>query len=288
MHPPTRLSQLMTGRLASMRRLLLLLLVLLAHEACAQTKGLFRRRRNRRLQGAGNACQPQGWTNPCNSGLECVCWGQGGSSARMLEENEGRRLFGAQGRSASGITCTCTAAPPPPSPPPASPPPPLHLVMGGHHVFAALPYPNAKIWGWNTNGALGIGDGSTSHKNNPTPINTLGAEPEFVVMGWHHTCAKLVDGTFKCWGYNPYGNIGDGSTTNRNLPTTINVGGTVQAAACGVYHTCVALTTGVVKCWGYNNCALHPPCLPMPPLAPRSAPFTCLDALCGPHRWPGW
>jgi hypothetical protein len=34
--------------------------------------------------------------------------------------------------------------------------------------------------------------------------------------GHYHTCAVLTDGSTRCWGYNPYGQLGDASTTNRS------------------------------------------------------------------------
>lgn len=32
----------------------------------------------------------------------------------------------------------------------------------------------------------------------------------------------MTDGTVKCWGYNPYGGLGDGTTTNRLTPVGVS------------------------------------------------------------------
>ena len=53
-----------------------------------------------------------------------------------------------------------------------------------------------------------------------------------------------------CWGNNIYGQLGDGSTTNRLSPVTVTgvAGGVIQA---GNDHTCL-LNSGSIKCWGRN------------------------------------
>jgi alpha-tubulin suppressor-like RCC1 family protein len=39
-----------------------------------------------------------------------------------------------------------------------------------------------------------------------------------VDAGGAHTCAIMTGGTVKCWGFNVYGQVGDGTTTDRTSP----------------------------------------------------------------------
>src|SRR5262249_43481543 len=68
-----------------------------------------------------------------------------------------------------------------------------------------------------------------------------------------HTCALLSRGALECWGYNKFGEVGDGTTTDRLVPTPVSgLSSGVQAVAAGSQHTC-ALVSGGVECWGDNQ-----------------------------------
>ncbi len=75
-----------------------------------------------------------------------------------------------------------------------------------------------------------------------------------VAAGSMHTCA-VVDGGAKCWGYNEFGQLGNGTTTPSSPPAWVSglsAGSGVTAIAAGYGHTC-AIVQGGVQCWGYNN-----------------------------------
>lgn len=67
------------------------------------------------------------------------------------------------------------------------------------------------------------------------------------------TCAITPEGAAKCWGNNASGQLGDGTTTNRNVPTQV-VGLTsgVTDISIGSTHVC-AIQFGQAKCWGANG-----------------------------------
>lgn len=70
----------------------------------------------------------------------------------------------------------------------------------------------------------------------------------------HHTCGLTGDGTAYCWGYNVYGQLGDGSQTDRSTPVVVAGGLAFESLAAGVgWHTCGLTSSGKAYCWGYNG-----------------------------------
>ena len=67
-----------------------------------------------------------------------------------------------------------------------------------------------------------------------------------------HNCGiTTTDGPY-CWGLNTYGELGDGSTTDRLTPVAVAGGGSLVAVATGVRHSCGLTVTGTASCWGAN------------------------------------
>jgi alpha-tubulin suppressor-like RCC1 family protein len=57
-----------------------------------------------------------------------------------------------------------------------------------------------------------------------------------------------------CWGSNNDGELGDGTMTDRLIPTDVLglTSGVARISGNG-WHTCAALTNGELQCWGYNG-----------------------------------
>ena len=61
----------------------------------------------------------------------------------------------------------------------------------------------------------------------------------------------LTGGDVWCWGQNNKGQIGDGTTTDRNKPVEVLSG--VADITAGADYTCAVMKTGHVLCWGNNE-----------------------------------
>jgi alpha-tubulin suppressor-like RCC1 family protein len=68
----------------------------------------------------------------------------------------------------------------------------------------------------------------------------------------NHTVYLKSDGTVLAWGINANGQLGDGSTTQRNSPVQVSGLGSVTAIAAGFDHTVALKNDGTVWAWGSN------------------------------------
>jgi alpha-tubulin suppressor-like RCC1 family protein len=74
-----------------------------------------------------------------------------------------------------------------------------------------------------------------------------------VAAGGEYTCALKGDGTVMCWGFNAFGQLGDGTTINRLEPVVVKGLTDATAIATGFDHACALKEDGTVECWGANG-----------------------------------
>ena len=75
---------------------------------------------------------------------------------------------------------------------------------------------------------------------------------ESLAVGGVHTCALDTDGSAYCWGRNTYGQLGDGTTTDRTAPVRVEGRHRFTSLHASGAHTCGVLSGGGRLCWGFN------------------------------------
>ncbi|APR80386.1 BNR repeat domain protein [Minicystis rosea] len=75
-----------------------------------------------------------------------------------------------------------------------------------------------------------------------------------ISAGGFHSCGIDATGAAYCWGFNPVGELGDGTTLppdqNRPTPTPVKGGHTFAKIFAGEYETCALDAAGAGYCWG--------------------------------------
>ena len=142
---------------------------------------------------------------------------------------------------------------------------------GGNHSLAMDSSGNVWAWGRNTSGQLG--DGTTTNRNRPVAVcvSSSGASCVQFNIGTTGSVSAgngqslVVDrfGNVWAWGFNAAGQLGDGTTTNRNRPVRVcasgsgascvhfNIGRTSSISA-GSGHSLALDSSGNVWAWGSN------------------------------------
>jgi len=134
------------------------------------------------------------------------------------------------------------------------------IAAGYLHSLAALD--DGTIWAWGYNGMGQLGDGTTVQRTTPVQVLQPGAwagkQVATLASGAYHSLVNMDDGSVWAWGYNWYGQLGDGGTTTQRLaPVPVSApsawaGKKVVTIACGIYQSLAALDDGSAWGWGYN------------------------------------
>jgi alpha-tubulin suppressor-like RCC1 family protein len=125
------------------------------------------------------------------------------------------------------------------------------VAAGWAHTCVLTKSGGVKCWGANANGELG--NGGTTDQNRPVDVVGLSSGVIAIDAGDYHTCAVTGAHRLKCWGKNAYGQLGDWTKNNSNIPveTPFFDAGVADVSA-GWGHTCVRMVEGWAKCWGNN------------------------------------
>ena len=159
------------------------------------------------------------------------CWGYNGNG----QLGDGTNTYRYSAADVVGLTSGVTA-----------------ITSGREFTCALLNTGAVKCWGYNGFGQLG--DGTNTSSSVPTQVSGITSGAVAIAAGENYACALLATGAVKCWGYNGYGQLGDGTYNWSNQPVSvISLGNNVRSITAGGLHSCAVTTSGAAKCWGYNN-----------------------------------
>jgi alpha-tubulin suppressor-like RCC1 family protein len=134
----------------------------------------------------------------------------------------------------------------------------IAIAAGNQHTVALRETDGTVwAWGWNSSGQLGNGMGNDS--NIPVQVVGEGGSGNLegitaIAAGWAHTVAlRETDGRVWAWGNNNRGQLGDGSTTQRQTPVQVVNLENITAIAAGYQHTVALREDGTVWAWGWNS-----------------------------------
>ncbi len=135
----------------------------------------------------------------------------------------------------------------------------LQVTAGQNHSCVLLGSGAVRCWGAGDAGRLGYAN-TQNIGDNETPAQVgnvnLGGVAVQVSAGRVHTCALLLNGAVRCWGFGLYGQLGYGNTQNigdneaPSVAGNVALGGGAAKVAAGGHHTCALMLDGSVRCWG--------------------------------------
>ncbi len=133
------------------------------------------------------------------------------------------------------------------------------VASGWYHSCVLGTFGDVACWGSNERGQLG--DGVASHgatcegvdcSRVPVRVHNLSANVQQVAAADQYACALRGDGTVWCWGANDTGQLGDGTTIDRNVPVQVSGLTTVSRISAGSGFACAIRQDRSVWCWGAN------------------------------------
>ncbi len=94
------------------------------------------------------------------------------------------------------------------------------LAGGGYHTCGLTASGAAYCWGRNSENELGDGGSGINRRPSPTGV-AGGLSFTAISAGGLHTCAFATTGTVYCWGYNAFGELGNGTGTDSSVPVRV-------------------------------------------------------------------
>lgn len=130
-------------------------------------------------------------------------------------------------------------------------------IAGGDSDSFAL-RTDGTVWAWGYNSYGELGDGTIMERHSPVQVLGAGGSGHLtgvvaIAAGAQHVLALKNDGSVWAWGNNAYGQLGDGTGTDRHAPVQVAGLSNVIAIAAGRHHSLAVKSDGSVWAWGDNS-----------------------------------
>ena len=86
----------------------------------------------------------------------------------------------------------------------------------------------------------------------PVLAKTKTTDYQVISAGHHHSLAVKSDGSLWAWGHNYFGQLGDGTTSERHGPVKIGSDNDWVMVSAGGYHSLAVKSDGSLWAWGWN------------------------------------
>ncbi|MCL2618905.1 MAG: hypothetical protein FWD98_07635, partial [Defluviitaleaceae bacterium] len=125
------------------------------------------------------------------------------------------------------------------------------VAAGSTHTAAIRDDGSLWVWGNNANDRLGLGPGRAGSYNTPQQVESH-YDWQSVSSGLLHTTAIRDGGYAWSWGFNQYGQLGNGTTTPHNAPHEVD-GAYWVSISSGFHHVVGVKSDGSIWTWGDNT-----------------------------------
>ena len=121
------------------------------------------------------------------------------------------------------------------------------------YYFTVAKKTNGTLWSWGIGSQGQLGNGQNIDSNTP---NQIGTDSDWQLISNEnssHTIALKNNGTIWAWGSNLYGQLGDNTNIDRNIPTQIGTSNNWQFIDNGFRSSLAIKNDGTLWAWGRND-----------------------------------
>jgi alpha-tubulin suppressor-like RCC1 family protein len=112
---------------------------------------------------------------------------------------------------------------------------------------------DGTVWTWGRNDYGQLGIGTTTASLVPVQVPGLSNVTDIAADEGESVLVVLSDGTVRAWGYNYFGQLGNGTTDNSNVPVAVPGLSNVTSVAISGNNGLALLANGTAMAWGPNS-----------------------------------